>query len=209
MSSKKVLALDADGVLLNYLNGFLNYCRKTGREIYCEDHEVDSWSMRRAFGISNNDPTHDEFIMDRIREFSRSEDFAHIPYITGAIDAVHYLKSLTDELSVIAITSAGTDEVTIRRRHENLRSFPFDAIHVLPLGSSKKEYLRDLPAGSVFVDDLYDHVLAAEEVGVQGVLFRQPYNLNVNATYVIENWQEGQLLIEKLLLPSSELETAL
>lgn len=197
MSNKIVLGLDADGVLLNYLAGFISFCRMSGFVVHCEAHEVDDWAMNSAFGADKSD----DWIRARIEEFSVSEQFSQIPHLPGAVDAIHHLKALRDDVEVVIVTSAGTSEETARLRRKNLEAFPVDDIHVLPLGASKTEHLSKFPAGSLFVDDLYKHVVAAESVGVKGILYRQPYNATDNHDQVIKNWDEGIKAVSGLLLP--------
>jgi len=189
-----VLALDADGVLLNYLSGLFSYVRSRGLPVACEPHEVDDWSCARAFpGWS------EEEIFRQIEDFSVHPSFAEIPPIEGAVEAISAIHESFGDIRVVAITSAGKSDETIRLRRKNLELFPFDDIHVLPLGASKKEHLSQLPSGSIFVDDLYKHVMAAEEVGVHGILFRQLYNAKDEHHTVITEWNEGRETIMRLL----------
>lgn len=189
-----VLGLDADGVLLNYLAGLFGYARSTGHYVACEPHEVTDWSCRNAFPDLD-----DAGIHALIEEFSVTEGFASIPPIEGAVEAIHSIKKHLPEVSIVAITSAGSSQATIDMRRRNLEIFPFDDVHVLPLGASKEEHLSRLPKGSVFVDDLHKHVLTAESVGLQGVLFRQSYNAMYDHRHVIDGWSEGRDLVVGLL----------
>lgn len=189
-----VLGLDADGVLLNYLSGLFGYVRSLGLHVACEPHEVTDWSCANAFpGWS------DQEIFAKIEEFSVQPGFAEIPPVAGAVEAIHAIKEKIDGIEIIAITSAGKSEETVRLRRRNLELFPFDDVHVLPLGASKEEHLSRLPSGSVFVDDLYRHVLAAERVGLKGVLFRQPYNAADGHHSVIDDWTSGKNVVMDLL----------
>lgn len=194
-----VLGLDADGVLLSYLHGLFGFVRSKGHVVACEPHEVDDWSCARAFP----NKTAAE-IGEYIEEFSVQPSFAHIPAIEGAVDAIHGIKQDLPDVKVVAITSAGTSPLTIAMRRTNLQIFPFDDIHVLPLGASKEAHLSQLPYGSVFVDDLYKHVMSAERVGLKGVLFRQTYNAMNDHHNVIENWASGRYVITRLLEESLE-----
>lgn len=189
-----VLGLDADGVLLNYLSGFFGYLVSKGVHVACRPEEVIDWSCSNAFpGWST------EEIYAKIEEFSVQPEFARIPAISGAVEAINAIKKELGDVSVVAITSAGVSDATIQLRRQNLEQFPFDDIHVLPLGASKEEHLSRLPKGSVFVDDLYKHVQSAERVGLRGVLFRQSYNLNDSHAHVIDGWSSGKDIVLGLL----------
>jgi len=197
VNDKVVLGLDADGVLLNYLSGFFAYVRSKGLHVACEPEEVTDWSCSNAFPDWSA-----EEIYRQIEDFSVQPEFAHIPPIPGAVEAIRGIKEDLGNVEVIAITSAGKSDETIRLRRKNLELFPFDDIHVLPLGASKQEHLALLPAGSVFVDDLFKHVQSAEKVGVTGILFRQSYNVADSHPHVIADWRSGRDVVRSLLEPS-------
>lgn len=194
MSSRFVLGLDADGVLLNYLVGLFEYARSTGRRVACEPNQVSDWSCSNAFpDLSEKE------IYSLIEEFSVTDGFGRLPAMEGAVEAIHGIKQALPDVSLVAITSAGSSQATIDMRHRNLEMFPLDDVHVLPLGASKKEHLSRLPKGSVFVDDLHKHVETAEQVGLQGVLFRHSYNSMHQHRHVISGWDEGRDLVARLL----------
>lgn len=198
-----VLGLDADGVILDYLHGFMAYLRSIGVEPACGPDEVADWEMTGALpGWS-----HDQ-VMAAVADFSVHPDFGRIPAVPGAVDAVASIREEFGDVELVAITSAGTSPDTARLRLQNLEPFGFDDVHVLPLGASKKDHLSLLPRGSVFVDDLHRHVVAAEEAGVQGVLFRRPYNAAHSHANVISCWPQGRLVVSRLLSSGREVAPA-
>ena len=188
------LGLDVDGVVLNYLPALMEFARRTGHVVACEAHEVDTYDMSRAF------PELDEPGLFRlIGEFSIHESFQEIAEFSGFSTALERIRSEFPEIRLVAITSAGTDPRTADLRRANLERYGFEEVHVLPLGASKKEHLRALPPGSIFVDDLKKHVTAAEEVGLTGVLVRQPYNTDDNHHHVFSDWEEGYEIVGELI----------
>lgn len=189
-----VLGLDCDGVVLNYGPALLEFGRRKGLRIGCEWHEVDMYHMQMAFpDLSKED------IFALIEEFALDDAFGEIALMAGFEEALAALREEFPGLKIVAVTSAGKDERTIELRKKNLEAFRFDEIHVLPLSASKKDHLARLPAGSVFVDDLKKHVDTAEEVGLQGVLVRQPYNSEDDHAHVMHDWMEGCSIISALL----------
>jgi FMN phosphatase YigB (HAD superfamily) len=189
-----VLGLDCDGVVLNYGPALLEFGRRKGLRIGCEWHEVDMYHMSMAFP----DLTKDD-IMALIEEFALDDAFGEISLMPGFLEALEALRDEFPGLKVVAVTSAGEEERTIKLRKRNLAPLGFDEVHVLPLSASKKDHLSQLPPGSVFVDDLKKHVDAAEEVGLQGVLVRQPYNSEDRHAHVMHDWMEGCRIISTLL----------
>lgn len=182
----KVLALDADGVLLDYVGAFFRFLGTHGIHASCAPHEVDDWAMKEALPQLNPDQ-----LFEWITRFSVDHSFSAIPPIDGAVDAVTRLKAEYPDLRLIAITSAGKSEETRILREKNLEIFPFSDIHVLPLGGSKKEHLSRLGRGSFFVDDLHKNVMTAEDVGMHAALYRQPYNANDDHHTEILDWESG------------------
>lgn len=193
-----VLGLDCDGVVLNYGPALLEFGRLKGLRIGCEWHEVDMYHMSMAFPDLSKDD-----IMALIEEFALDDAFGRISLMPGFAEALQALRDEFPGLKVVAVTSAGKDERTIQLRKDNLAPLAFNEVHVLPLSASKKDHLSMLPAGSVFVDDLKKHVDAAEEVGLQGVLVRQPYNSSDDHTHVMHDWMEGCAIISRLLRQAS------
>jgi len=180
------LGLDVDGVLLDYISGFFSYLPSVGIYPACKPDEVDNFDFRCAFPGKERPE-----IKKLITDFSVTEGFGRLPAYNGAVEAVNRIKShFGDQLRIIAITSAGTSDETLRLRKQNLELFPFDEVNVLPLAGDKTEQLAKLGAYSLFVDDLLSNVNAAQSVGVRGVLFRQLYNAMDYHDLAIDSWNE-------------------
>ena len=189
-----VLGLDIDGVVLNYGPSLLEYGASKGLEIGCEWHEVDMYNMAKAFpGLD------DDGVMSLIAEFSEHDAFAQIEEMDGFSAALSEIRKAHPGLRLVAITSAGVKDRTIELRRKNLEAYGFDEIHVLPLKASKEAHLANLPAGSIFVDDLKRHVDSATKVGLTGILVRQPYNAGDDHDFVIADWKGGAELISSIL----------
>lgn len=189
-----VLGLDIDGVVLNYGPALLEFGQSKGLEIGCEWHEVDMYNMAKAFPSLTTDG-----IMALIGEFSEHEAFSQIEEMPGFSAALNSIREQNPGLRLVAITSAGVSEKTIQLRRRNLARYCFDEIHVLPLQASKEDHLKQLPSGSVFIDDLKRHVDSATKVGLTGVLVRQPYNTADDHDYVLHKWEDGIEMITGIL----------
>jgi len=198
MASKDlpVLALDVDGVLLDYLGGFVPWLREQGHDPIKEAHEVDDWDLSYIVPHLSDDET-----LDLIGRFSVSESFGRLSPLPGARESLALIRKEFPGLSIVAVTSAGTDPSTERLRRANLslHSMELDSVTVLPLGGDKRAHLAALPKGSVFVDDLMKNIKVAESVGMPSILYRQPYNAQDTHHLVATDWVETLNLIRGLL----------
>jgi FMN phosphatase YigB (HAD superfamily) len=188
------IALDVDGVILKYNQGLVDFAVSRGVRIGCAAHESRTWTMEDVF--PDLDPAR---IIELIETFSRHEDFGRLKPFDGAFETIAALKEEFPAVGFVAITSAGRFEATRALRVANLAGLPFEEIHVLPLGASKRPHLERLPAGSVYVDDLKKHVEVAKSLGLQSILYRQSYNVEDDHDAVVADWAElGALIRTKL-----------
>jgi Predicted sugar phosphatases of the HAD superfamily len=190
-----ILALDVDGVVLDYLGGFVPWLESRGYTPTRRPHEVDAWDLSQLVGCSR------EEMAGLIREFAVTESFGSLSPIPGVVEAIASLRSDFQGLRIVCITSAGSSPITANLRRANLErlGLAVDDVVVLPLQASKRLCLEALPPGSVFVDDLLDHVIEAELVGLSAILFRQPYNAMDSHRLVADGWTETASLIRGLL----------
>jgi hypothetical protein len=189
-----VLALDVDGVLLDYVEGLGRFVESRGHALGCHHTEIADWNM------SNYLPsmTLDERIAT-YAAFSETEGFGNLVAYEGAVEAIAEIRETFPGLRILAITSAGTSAETERLRRLNLEPFGIDDLTVLPLGASKEEHFARLPKGSVVVDDLLKHVKAADDTGNLGVFFRRSYNLADAHPRSVRDWPEAVATICSIL----------
>lgn len=185
-----VLALDVDGVILDYLAGLAGHVRDSGLEIACEGHEMADWMMSDMLPHSTPEERY-AFVVS----FAVSKRFGELGPVVGAHEGIEELRRRRPDLRIVAITSAGSEAVTDTMRRASLAAFGIDEVTVLPLGASKLEHLKALPQGSVLVDDLIKNVRVAEQAGQRGILFRAPYNEADAAETAVRGWGE---LVETL-----------
>jgi len=195
-----VIGFDVDGVILNYFEGLMIWAEGLGHRIGCSPEEVDTYTMAAAFP----DLSEDE-IIDLFKRFNTVPDFGRLRPYAGALETISALLGDYPELELVAITSAGRSEETIRYRLENLASIPFSEVHVIQIGESKRSHLERLPRGSLYIDDLEHHALAGDEAGLTSVLYRQPYNRDIPHPRAVEGWEELGLLIREHLGPRASL----
>nr|WP_250808548.1 hypothetical protein [Neorhizobium tomejilense] len=192
-----VIGLDVDGVILDYVSGFMKYAASRGVRIGCDPDKVDSWSMSAAFPDLDDDA-----IWKMIEEFSEDDGFGRLAPFEGALETISELIREFPDNPLVAITSAGKSETTKRLRAESLSSIPFRAIHVLPLGESKELHLSKLPEGSLYVDDLMKNIVAAEKVGLTGIFVRRSYNTADDHSRVAHDWSDIARHIREIIAPA-------
>lgn len=203
MAKTPVIALDVDGVLLDYLGGFLPWLKDLGYLVECSPEEVPAPDLSDVIGTTNDE------IIKLITNFSTTESFSNLRPYPGAIETLSALKRDYSGIRIVAITSAGSSEQTARLRRKNLASFPLDDVTVLPLRSSKASHLSALPSPTLYIDDLPKHVMEANDCGHYGVLFRRSYNLDCDYHSAVSDWNEANALIRNFIAnvsiqPSSE-----
>jgi FMN phosphatase YigB (HAD superfamily) len=180
-----VIAFDIDGVVLDYMEGFVAYARRQGVRPAFDAANVPTWSMRETFPDLD-----DAEIWALVEGFSTDEGFGRLKPIEGAVYGLKALAAEFPGARIVAITSAGKSDVTRQLRVANLEGIPFDEINVLPLGASKRDYFDALPPGSAYFDDLKKHVDVAEAAGLSAVLFRRSYNGEDSHARVADTWSD-------------------
>ncbi|NTF17778.1 hypothetical protein G6L37_05145 [Agrobacterium rubi] len=191
MSDERIIiGFDVDGVILNYFEGLMIWAEKQGERLGCRPEEVDTYTMHRAF------PDLAEWeVMDMITIFSTHPDFGRLRPYPGALEVISDLLRDFPEIELVAITSAGRADLTRQLRLQNLEGIPFSQVHVIPIGASKKSYFEMLPRGTLFIDDLPHHAAAADEAGLTSVLYRHPYNIDIEHPRAVTGWAELDTLI--------------
>ena len=178
------LGLDVDDVILQYKKHFIRFMESQNyipQIEYNKPHRFDLSDVFPGYPISE--------ILQKIREFSYEKEFSEIEEYDGFSDAIREIKKNFKTISLIAITSPGDHPITVENRLKNLSQYPFDAVHITPLLESKKSHLRKLPKKTVYIDDSYTHIKTAEKLNLQGILFRQPTNVNDNHSKVMSCWR--------------------
>lgn len=115
MNSRPAIGLDVDGVILDYVTGFLNHARKLGHTPSCEADKVSSWNMKSVF------PSLDEAtIWNIVESFSVDDGFGRLNAFDDAVETIKALKEEYVDHPIVAITSAGSSPITRSLRLTNL-----------------------------------------------------------------------------------------
>lgn len=187
-SQKKLILVDADGVLLNWEYAFA---------IWMEQH-----------GFNKTDGS--EFVYDIGQRYNISKDqgrklikmfneSAAIGFLPPLRDAMYYVKRLHEEHGYVfhCITSLSTDINAQRLREMNLKKLfgetAFEKIVCLETGADKNHALEPYAgSGLWWVEDKPENAEVGLDLGLHSVLMEHGHNMNhVNERIpVVRNWRE-------------------
>jgi beta-phosphoglucomutase-like phosphatase (HAD superfamily) len=170
---KGIIALDADGVLLDYglayavawERAFGQYPRERDPQAYWP---MDRWEVERLEGER----------LERLRRAFDEDFWASIPPVPGAVDACRALADAGHEL--VCVTALPEEFRAARERNLRLYGFPIDLVHATGHESTsvspKAETLKSLKP-CAFVDDYLPYF-----VGVDGQIHRALILRGVNGS---------------------------
>lgn len=201
LKSRHIL-LDCDGVLLNYLGGFVKFC---GRYGITPSGESTSWDMQKWLGVDGE--TVDRMILAFNEE---DEGFGDLEPYEHAVKGIQKLKDSDWSMSII--TSATTTAERQKMRRQNLaRHFgedTFTDIVCLDLVRSKEEVLSGY-APSLWVEDNYRNALLGLKAGHQPVMIKHTYNATERkASHEAVIWTDGLDQIAEGILEAERLAKA-
>ncbi|MBS0308788.1 MAG: HAD family hydrolase [Proteobacteria bacterium] len=167
---KPIIALDADGVLLDYHHAYRRAWAKAFGELPAiRDSQaywpIDRWAVRRLEG-------------DELATFRACFDhdyWSTIPAIAGAVDACHALTAAGYELVCVSAIEAGFQEA----RLQNLRCCGFPIERVIATanagaGSSPKADALQKLQPAAFVDDFLPYLWGIPKHIHAALILREP-----------------------------------
>lgn len=149
MVNKKRIALDVDGVLLHFLQGFERIAAiALGRSVTRINR---AWDLAVAYGFTKAEHDTVWAACDAMGLY------LDLPVLPGAFEAVQLLTQAGYEVHAVSAILPKY----LKQRRANLRAHGFDVAHVHATGDgSKAPILREL-APIMFVDDQLKHLHAA------------------------------------------------
>lgn len=175
MSLNKTILIDCDGVLLDWVSGFVAWMSSKGYQAY--DEHFGDYGLHKWFKVS------EEEIHELVARFNESSAIGFLSPIKGAVDYVHML--YRDGYRFRVITSMTDNPYSHALRDINLGNLfgpIFDKIEFLPLRACKKEELqrqRDLfgpYVKTIWIDDHIYNAEVGEELGFETIVFGQLHN---------------------------------
>lgn len=162
-----VFLSDVDGVLMDWLGGFIKYMASIGHTALHD--QPTEFSMVDIFPTCEKPWVH-------IMDYQHSAFYCEIKAYS---DAINVYKNLHDSgVEVIFVTSCGDTDLIKQVRTQVLNAElggKFSSIHFLPLGADKTELLKSFEAG-VFIDDQMKVAMNGLAGGHTCLLKDMPYN---------------------------------
>lgn len=159
MSKKGIIALDADGVLLDYGLAYAGAWQKAFGQLPRERDPlaywpIDRWEVERLA---------DERL-DILRRCFDEEFWCGIPPVPGAVEACHLLTAAGFEL--VCVTALPEEFRSARERNLRAHGFPIDMVHatdnIAPGGHSPKAETLHRLRPVAFVDDYLPYLIGID-----------------------------------------------
>lgn len=183
---------DADGVCINWLQGFIDYMHSIG--IAAEHEQPNVFSMTDIF------PTLEK-PWEHIHDYQLSDIYRNIRAYDDAKLAFRKIEQLGGE--VIIVSSCGKDKKVIESRMHQIESEFGSSVKdviLLDYASPKLDTLKQLPSG-IFIDDQGKIAIEGAQAGHRSLIRNQSYNINEHHpdVYRIHNMAKVSQAIEESL----------
>ena len=187
---EKVILVDCDGVLLDWVYSFNQWmCRHGYNEV-----RTDSYCIGERYGIEKGESK------KLIRMFNESASIRKLPPYR---DAIKYVKKLHEEHGYIfhAITSLSNDDYAQHLRTKNLIEMfgptVFEKYIYLDTGADKDEALAKYKDTECYwIEDKPENAQVGFDLGLTSVLMNHDHNKNSNVDALrVNNWKEIYRLI--------------
>jgi FMN phosphatase YigB (HAD superfamily) len=184
--NEKLILVDCDGVLVDWLYGFTSWMNNHGYEMV--NHEC--YDIAEMYNIEKAEAK------KLVRMFNESAAMGWLPPLR---DAVKYVRKLHEDHGFIfhCITSLSLDEHAGKLRKKNLEALfgktVFEKIICLDCGADKDEALAKYHGtGCLWVEDKPENTLAGLSAGLNSVLIDHPHNQNFEHPFVerVKTWKE-------------------
>jgi beta-phosphoglucomutase-like phosphatase (HAD superfamily) len=189
--AKKVILVDADGVLLDWFHSFTQWMEFHGYPIVMNDE----YQIEKTFNIPK------EQAKALARHFNES---ARIEFLPPFRDAIKYVRKLHEEHGFVfhCITSLSSDPFAAHLREKNLKALfgetVFEKILCLDTGADKDEALAPYKdTGCVWIEDKFENAVAGLNAGLTPFLIDHGHNKSDHHPEVqrVSNWRHIYELI--------------
>ena len=181
----KIIAIDCDGVLLNWEQSFDDWMAFQGFPKHASDH----------YDVSMNYHMNKGQCEVLVKIFNESAWMKFLKPIEGAVENVKKLADLGYKFHVI--TSQTLDKKANQLRQENLKEVfgnVFEQIECLDTGADKDEALSKIPEGTIWIEDKPANAELGSRMGLVALLLDLPhnqvYNEDNSLVQRIKNWTE-------------------
>jgi 5'(3')-deoxyribonucleotidase len=180
-----IIAIDCDGVLLNWEQSFDDWMAFQGFPKHASDH----------YDVSMNYHMNKGQCEVLVKIFNESAWMKFLKPVDGAVENVKKIADLGYKFHVI--TSQTLDKKANQLREENLKEVfgdVFEQIECLDTGADKDEALSKVPEGTIWIEDKPANAELGSRFGLVALLLDLPHNevYNEDSTSVqrVKNWAE-------------------
>lgn len=184
--NEKLILVDCDGVLVDWLYGFQRYMKQHGHEAINHDE----YDISKMYELDKG------YAKNLIRVFNESAAMGWLPQFK---DSVKYVRKLHEDHGFVfhCITSLSLDEYAGKLRKKNLEALfgktVFEKIECLDCGADKDEALLPYKdTGCLWVEDKPENAVAGLNVGLNPVLLEHPHNDYFKDANIqkVKNWRQ-------------------
>jgi Predicted phosphatase/phosphohexomutase len=182
---EKVILVDCDGVLLDWVYSFTQWMTRHGYSEVCDN----TYDIHVRYGIENGEAK------KLVRMFNESASIRKLP---PYLDAIKYVKKLHQDHGYIfhAITSLSNDDYAQHLRTKNLIELfgptVFERYVYLDTGADKDEaLLKYKDTGCVWVEDKPENADVGLQLGLDSILMHHSHNIDYKGDALrVYNWKE-------------------
>lgn len=184
--NEKVILVDCDGVLLDWMYSFDAWMTKRGYKMIADDQ----YDIEVAYGIDKSKAK------ELIHHFNES---AAIGFLTPFRDAIKYVKKLHEEHGYVfhCITSLSENDYAYNLRWFNLATLfgegVFEQLICLDTGADKTAALTKYKdSGCFWVEDKPENAVIGHELGLCSVLMMHGHNSEFTHPDIpeVKSWKE-------------------
>lgn len=191
VNERTTIALDCDGVLLDYGTAYASAWERAFGVAPVLQNERAYWPMDR-WGIPRLEGEH----LERFRSVFDEAFWSTIPAVTGAIEACHLLKS--QGVRLVCVTALDDQFASARLKNLNDLGFPIDQVittgNDASIRSPKAAALARLKPVA-FVDDFAPYMVGVDDSIHKALIIRDPVGSpNVGAALEHSHTQHDDLL---------------
>ena len=166
--TQEIIALDADGVLLDYGLAYAGAWQKAfgaypGERDPLAYWPIDRWDVQEVEGDK----------LDLFRQAFDDEFWSSIPPVPGAVEACHKLIAAGHEL--VCVTALPEEFRAARERNLRLHGFPIDLVHAtdnLATAASPKADTLNVLKPVAFVDDYLPYFVGVDPAIHRALILR-------------------------------------